>query len=144
MSPVPETWHTWIARAGAFFVAGAVGGELAFRTTRLTNRISLDASARFPLVVTTGIVIVLVVTPLWWLVLRDGRTGPAWGALVAASAPVFVTVTLAIAAILLGTQSPGEMIYSAALFQLLVVPATVILAVVGGLLESERSPVGSD
>lgn len=132
MTPI-ENSKRWIMLVVVFGIAGIIGGGL----------IGLSAEWMFPdprwglrFLPFTGLLVVCFALPLWRVVVREDRTGRAWGAVIAATIPVYIT--LLYAAIMIGssTQSFDETMYNAALFQVLQLPLTLILAFSGAVMES--------
>lgn len=123
--------RVWAVRAGAFFVAGVIGGGLLVLGTE-----QIGVTTRSPLQV---ILVLSVATTcsallLWRLMIRNGRWGPAWGGLVGASAPLLGTIVLFVVLVIGGTDSPASALYGVALIQLFQLPITGTAALAGGLL----------
>lgn len=132
----PDAWKPWIVLGAAFGIAGMIGGGL----------LGLAAEALFPnpswelaFLPVTGLLVVCFALPLWRFVLDEGRSGVAWGAVIAATIPVFLTLLFAAVMYTSKTDSISETMYAAALLQLLQLPLTLVLAVTGALVETTES-----
>lgn len=128
-----EGWKRWIALAGAFGIAGTLGVGLtvfAFDVLFPHPRLELQVPPA------TGLLVVCFALPLWRFVLYERRSGGAWGAVVAATIPVSITLLLAAFIFVSDTRSITETMYFAAWIQLLQLPLTLVLAVTGALVET--------
>lgn len=133
MTPVTD-WRRWITIVAAFGISGILGGGL---IGVFANWLLTDPTWGIAYLPVNGLLVVCFAIPLWWFVVRDERTGSLWGAVIAGTIPVYITVLASVILLGSGSQPVDETMYTAALFQLLQLPSTLLLAVTGALVETD-------
>lgn len=134
MSLDVEAKRAWIVPGAAFWVTGTVVVLVSAAATGDLFETPLEMLA---VAGGLGLVVVGSVLPARLAVLRNGRAGPAWGAVAAASGGLVLAALLAALAVLT-SRFPRSVVNVAAASLLIVLPMTVALAVAGALLESDR------